>query len=174
VYWESQVDDDLGPASNDDQFRAKWVQLGDMSALNTMPAARVGVSGAYEEVDGETHAHISLRNNSEHVAFFVRAEITMDSDGGEVLPIRYDDNYITVFPRETRTMDAVFVSSLLAGHKPALRLEDYRCPSRSFLFWQERRNRRRGRVFDGVAVVVCASTSRRAFHTPFTEGGGGH
>ena len=128
VYWESQLDDDLGPASNDDQFAAKWVQLGDLSALNTMPAARVGVSGAYEEVDGETHAHISLRNKSEHVAFFVRTEITMDSDGGEVLPIRYDDNYITVFPRETRTMDAVFLSSLLAGHKPALRLEGYDVP----------------------------------------------
>ena len=128
VYWESLVDDDLGPATNDDQFAAKWVQLGDLSALNTMPAARVGVSGAYEEVDGETHAHIKVRNNSEHLAFFLRAEITRDSDGEEVLPIRYDDNYITVFPRETRTMDAVFLSSLLAGHKPALRLEGYDVP----------------------------------------------
>ena len=128
VYWASPVDDDLGPPSNDDQFRAKWVQLGDMSALNNMPPARVAVSGAYEQVNDETHTHISLANNSKHVAFFLRAEITQDSDGGEVLPIRYDDNYISVFPRETRTIDAVFDSSLLAGHKPAFRLEGYNVP----------------------------------------------
>jgi exo-1,4-beta-D-glucosaminidase len=128
VYWASQVDDDLGPPSNDDQFRAKWVQLGDMSSLNSMPVARVSVSGAYEEVNEETSAHISLVNNSKHVAFFLRAEITKDSDGAEVLPIRYDDNYITVFPRETRTIDAVFDSSLLAGHKPAFRFEGYNVP----------------------------------------------
>ena len=125
VYWESQGDDDLGPAGNDSQFVTKWARLGDMSALNAMPAARVAVSGTYQEVNGETRARIHLANNSTQVAFFLRAEITKDSDGLEILPIRYDDNYITVFPHETRTLDAVFDSSLLAGHKPALRLEGY-------------------------------------------------
>jgi exo-1,4-beta-D-glucosaminidase len=125
VYWESPVDDDLGPASNDDQFVAKWVQLGDMSALNTMPMARVVGSGAYENVNGETRAHIRLTNNSKHVAFFLRVEITEDSGDAEVLPIRYDDNYITIFPHDTRLIDAVLDSSLLAGHKAALRLEGY-------------------------------------------------
>jgi exo-1,4-beta-D-glucosaminidase len=128
VYWESQVKDDLGPASNDVQFATKWAQLSDMSALNTMPAARLAVSGTYEEVNRETRAHIILNNNSNHVAFFLRAEITTDSDGPEVLPIRYDDNYITVFPHETRTIDAVFDASLLAGHKPNLRIEGYDVP----------------------------------------------
>src|SRR5215469_4360983 len=48
VYWQSTEPDDLGPPTNDRQFQAQWAQLGDMSALNTMPAARVGISGAYE------------------------------------------------------------------------------------------------------------------------------
>lgn len=119
VYWESQVDDDISPANNDDQFVTKLARLGDMSALNTLPFAHVAVSGSYKEVNGETRATIKLTNNSNHVAFFIRAEITRNSDGEEVLPIRHDDNYITVFPHETRTLDAVFDSSLLAGQKPA-------------------------------------------------------
>jgi hypothetical protein len=41
-----------------------------------------------------------------------------DSDGMEILPIRYDDNYVTVFPHESRTLEAVFDSALLAGHTP--------------------------------------------------------
>ena len=128
VYWESSRDDDVGPAANDQQFEVKWTQLGDMSALNTMPAARVTVSGTYEQGSGETRAHIRLANNSNHVAFFLRAEITQDSDGVEILPIRYDDNYVTIFPHESRTLDAVFDSALLAGHSPGVRLEGYDLP----------------------------------------------
>jgi len=125
VYWQSTTDDDVGPASNDVQFQVKWAQLANMSALNTMPAARISASGTYENVNGETRAHIRITNDSNHVAFFLRGEITQDSDGLEVLPIRYDDNYITIFPHESRTLDASFDSSLLDGHTPAVRLEGY-------------------------------------------------
>ena len=58
----------------------------------------------------------------------MRAEITRGSNGEEILPIRYDDNYVTVFPHESRSIDAVFDSALLAGGKPALRLEGYDVP----------------------------------------------
>lgn len=125
VYWESPGGDDVGPASNDRQFEVKWEHLADMSALNTMPLAQITISGTYEDVSGETHAHIKLTNNSNHIAFFVRAEIAGDPNGLEVLPIRYDDNYVTVFPRESRTIEATFATSLLPGHKPVLRIEGY-------------------------------------------------
>jgi exo-1,4-beta-D-glucosaminidase len=44
---------------------------------------------------------IRLHNPSEHVAFFERAAITSEKDGDELLPLLYDDNYVTVFPGET-------------------------------------------------------------------------
>jgi exo-1,4-beta-D-glucosaminidase len=128
VYWQSPVDDDLGPVSNDSQFQTKWLQLGNLSALNTMPAADLAVSGSYQEIAGQTHAYIDVTNRSRHLAFFLRAEITRGSDGSELLPIRYDDNYVTVFPGESRRMEAVFDSALVAGHRPALRLEGYNVP----------------------------------------------
>jgi exo-1,4-beta-D-glucosaminidase len=64
------------------------------------------------------------------VAFFVRAEVTQGADGNEILPITYDDNYITVFPHETRTIvasfdDARFQESAPASLTPALRVEGY-------------------------------------------------
>lgn len=129
VYWESSTGDDVGPASNDVQFQVKWAQLADMTALNTMPSARVALTGTYEEVSGETRAHISISNHSKHVAFFLRAEISADAGSSEVLPIRYDDNYITVFPNESRTIEARVDTSLLASHKPVVRLEGYDVPS---------------------------------------------
>jgi exo-1,4-beta-D-glucosaminidase len=128
VYWQSQVDDDLGPARNDSQFATKWAQLGQMTALNAMPAARLTASDTLEDIHGETHARIHLANESSHVAFFVRVEITRNSDGQEILPIRYDDNYVTVFPHESRTIEAIFDGALFAGHKPGLRFEGYDVP----------------------------------------------
>jgi exo-1,4-beta-D-glucosaminidase len=125
VYWESATGDDVGPASHDVQFQVKWARLADMTALNTMPSARVAVAGTFEDLNGETHAHIKISNNSKHVAFFLRAEMSADGGGTEVLPIRYDDNYITVFPNESRTIEAMVDTSLLAGHKPVVKLSGY-------------------------------------------------
>lgn len=138
VYWESTVADDVGPASNDKQFEAKWAQLGDMSGLSSMPTSRVAVSGTYEERQEETRAHIRITNQSDHVAFFVRAEITTDPDGPEILPIRYDDNYVTIFPHETRTIEATVDSSLLSGRKPELRIEGYDVPKQIVALAEER------------------------------------
>ena len=39
--------------------------------------------------------------NEEHIAFFERATISTERDGNEILPIEYNDNYVTVFPGET-------------------------------------------------------------------------
>ena len=138
TYWASTVADDLGPPSNDSQFQVKWAQLGNMSALNSMPAANLTVSGTYTEANGTTQAQLHLVNKTNHVAFFVRAEITADPDGAEILPIRYDDNYITIFPREARNINATCDSSLLAGHKPSLRIEGYDVPKQVLSLAQEK------------------------------------
>ena len=96
-----------------------------MTALNTMPGVRLSASGTYTQVNGEEQASIKLTNKSDHIAFYVRVEIAGDPEGYEILPIRYDDNYVTVFPRETRTLSAMFDSSLMTGHKYVVRLEGY-------------------------------------------------
>jgi exo-1,4-beta-D-glucosaminidase len=73
---------------------------------------------------------ITLTNPANRVAFFVRAEVTQGADGNEILPITYDDNYITVFPHEIRTIVARFDDARLSGSAPgsltpALRVEGY-------------------------------------------------
>jgi exo-1,4-beta-D-glucosaminidase len=125
VYWQSETDDEIGPPENDRQFEAKLTQWADMSALNKMPTAQLNASATYEPAGAETRARIKLANHSTHIAFFVRAEITKDPGGAELLPIVYSDNYITIFPQETRTLDAAFASSLLANRRPRLTVEGY-------------------------------------------------
>jgi len=125
VYWGSTTDDDLGETKNDEQFKTTLAKWADMSALNTMPRSDVTVSGDVSEANGESLAKITLTNRSNRVAFFLRAEVTKGPDGEEVLPITYDDNYITVFPHEVRTIVAKFATSALGSAPGALRIEGY-------------------------------------------------
>ena len=129
VYWESNTDDDLGAPKNDEQFKTDLAKWADMSALNTMPGSDLDVSAQISDSNGEKQVTITLTNPANQVAFFVRAEVTQGADGNEILPITYDDNYITVFPHEVRTIVAKFAAgpggSAPGGPGPALRVEGY-------------------------------------------------
>ena len=129
VYWESNTDDDLGSAKNDEQFKTDLVKWADMSALNTMPRSDLDVSAQVSDRNAEKQVTITLANPANRVAFFVRAEVTQGADGNEILPITYDDNYITIFPHEVRTITAKFATQLSqsasGGLVPALRVEGY-------------------------------------------------
>jgi exo-1,4-beta-D-glucosaminidase len=125
TYWESTTDDDLGSPKNDDQFTTKLVKWADLTALDKMPRTEVTISSTLSAVKGESTAKIILTNRSNHIAFFLRAEVTKAADGDEVLPITYDDNYITLYPHEIRTLEAKFVTSALDGQRAALRVEGY-------------------------------------------------
>jgi exo-1,4-beta-D-glucosaminidase len=125
VYWESTTDDDLGDAKNDEQFKTNLSRWADMSALNTMPQSDLDVSAQVSDSKGEKQMIITMANPANRVAFFVRAEVTQGADGNEILPITYDDNYITVFPHETRTIVARFNEASVERSAPALRVEGY-------------------------------------------------
>jgi exo-1,4-beta-D-glucosaminidase len=97
VYWQSQQPDDVGDPDNDRAFDSMQVSWADMTALNSMP--RVPLDVTAQAADGSVV--VRLHNPTHNVAFFERAEVMSSRDGDEILPIEYDDNYVTVFPGET-------------------------------------------------------------------------
>jgi exo-1,4-beta-D-glucosaminidase len=101
TYWQSQKDDDLGARAHDMVMTLRQDKWADMTALNTLPPVSLEMQASQAKVGPESHVTIRLHNSSEHIAFFERAAISTARDGNEILPIEYDDNYITVFPGET-------------------------------------------------------------------------
>ncbi len=134
VYWQSTTDDDLGGPQNDKAFILNPKSWADFTALNTMPKAEVSISGRIVRAEAESSADITLKNLSSQIAFFMRAEVTKGRDGEEVLPVRYEDNYVTLFPGESRTLWARFRTSDLKGGNPQLRLEGYNVGKRLATF----------------------------------------
>jgi exo-1,4-beta-D-glucosaminidase len=121
VYWESTTDDDIGPAKNDNAFALSQESWADLTALNHMPAADVKVTGSSHQADGWTTATVTLTNQSKTPAFFVRAEVVRGTDGDEILPVTWDDNYVTIFGGESKTLQAHYKVSDAAGQAPSLR-----------------------------------------------------
>ncbi|MCW2690209.1 MAG: beta-galactosidase/beta-glucuronidase [Mycobacterium sp.] len=101
VYWQSQQADDVGDPRNDSAFSLKQASWADMTALNSMTPVPLEVTALQSSPADKNHAVIRLQNPTNQVGFFERAEIMSTPDGDEILPIEYDDNYVTVFPGET-------------------------------------------------------------------------
>jgi exo-1,4-beta-D-glucosaminidase len=123
VYWQSQKDDDVG--EHDSAFGLNPASWADMTALSTMPQVRLELSAKHSSPAGENRVTIRLRNPSEHIGFFERAVITSAKDGDELLPIAYDNNYVTVFPGETIEIRGLLAKSATAGW---VRLDGYDTP----------------------------------------------
>jgi exo-1,4-beta-D-glucosaminidase len=115
VYWQSQRNDDVGDPNRDFAFNANQVTWADMTPLNYLPRVRLGVT-AERTTNGAGQQVVTTRlhNATRQIAFFERAELTSTRDGDEILPIEYDDNYVTVFPGETVTVRGI-VPSPYAG-----------------------------------------------------------
>ena len=125
VYWQAATDDDLGDTKNDEQFKTNLARWSNMSALNALPKVQVKVASEFFAQGGQGTARITLSNDSNHVAFFLRTEITRGLDGEEISPITYDDNYVTLFPHEKRVIAVGFKVSALRGQHLALRTAGY-------------------------------------------------
>ena len=93
-----------------------------MTALNTMAPVQLEVSAHQSTTEGGTKVAIRLHNPSERIAFFERAAVSATENGDEILPIRYDDNYITVYPGETAEIHAILAKS---AEPRWVRLEGY-------------------------------------------------
>ena len=87
-----------------------------------MPQVPLELSAEHSSLAGENRVTIHLHNPSEHIAFFERALITDAKDGDELLPIEYDDNYVTVFPGETVVIQGLLPQS---GKGAWVRLDGY-------------------------------------------------
>ena len=61
-----------------------------------------------------------LENPSKIVAFFVRLKVNKGAEGEEILPVIWEDNYVSLLPGEKREDHASYRASELGGAKPSV------------------------------------------------------
>ena len=100
-YWLSTVEDVL------DWKTTKWfhtptLKHADLTALAKLPPTTLTVSPRFEADKTEGRARVSVTNTGKALAFQVRLKAIDPSDGKEILPVFWEDNYFELFPGETR------------------------------------------------------------------------
>jgi exo-1,4-beta-D-glucosaminidase len=63
---------------------------------------------------------VALENPSKSLAFFVRLKLDKEPGGEEILPVIWQDNYISLLPGEKRDLTATYRATELGGAKPVV------------------------------------------------------
>ena len=90
----------------------------DYTALSQLPKVKLKVAD-HSEVKGDAgETHVTLENPSKSLAFFVRLKVSKGKGGEEILPVLWEDNYISLLPGEKREITASYRASELGGARP--------------------------------------------------------
>lgn len=89
----------------------------DRKQLRTIPSATIN---ALASVNGQ-HATVTLTNNGNTPAVMIRLNLK-GSDGEQILPVIYSDNYLHLMPGETRTIDVEWKAEDARGCLPIVEI----------------------------------------------------
>jgi exo-1,4-beta-D-glucosaminidase len=101
-------------------YTTPTLSFADFTALSRLPRVQVKVTSKTERKGAESRTHVTLENPGEALAFFVRLKVVKGAGGDEVLPVLWQDNYVTLLPGEKRELTASYRSKDLGGAKPVV------------------------------------------------------
>ena len=97
----------------------------DYTALTQLPKVKLKVTDRTERKGEDSVTHVTLENPSKSLAFFVRLKVDRGIKGEEVLPVVWEDNYISLLPGETREVNATYRASDLGTAKPTVEVSGW-------------------------------------------------
>ncbi len=109
-YWLSTQEETLDYEADlgEFAFHTPSKQYANLKALSKLPNISLDVSYHIERKKGEQVSVVTLKNSNDCIAFLVHMKI-MDKKSGEVIvPVLWDDNFISLIPQEERTIRATF------------------------------------------------------------------
>ena len=97
----------------------------DYTAMSQLPKVKLKISDRTEQKGEETITHVTLDNPSKSLAFFVRLKVGKGAKGEEILPVIWQDNYISLLPGEKRVITASYRTSELGTAKPVVEVSGW-------------------------------------------------
>jgi exo-1,4-beta-D-glucosaminidase len=91
----------------------------DYTALTQLPKVSLKVNDRTEQRAENSITRVTLENPTKNLAFFVHLKVKKGS-GAEILPVLWQDNYISLLPGERREVSATYRTSYLGGSEPSV------------------------------------------------------
>lgn len=96
-----------------------------LKELNNLPQVRLQENHAFVRKGDRYSITVRLHNPTDHLAFMVYLSVRRGDTANSVLPIFWDDNYISLLPGEARTIDGYFDASDLHGKTARLKVSGW-------------------------------------------------
>jgi len=119
LYWLSTRKDVLA-WDKSEWYVTPVTEYADLTGLDRLPPAEVKASARFET----GRATVTIENPSKSLAFFIRLAVRKGAGGEEVLPVLWEDNYVTLLPGETRTLTATYAPADL-GATPVVSVDGW-------------------------------------------------
>ena len=123
-YWLSAKQETL------DWSKSNWyitptLSYADYTALSQLPKAKLKVTDRTERLGETTITHVVMENPATSLALFVRLKLTKGAGGPEVLPVLWEDNYVSLLPGEKREVSATYRAVDLGTAKPVIEVSGW-------------------------------------------------
>jgi len=103
-----------------DNFYWRSQNAADLTPLNDLPPAPIEGSISRHDAGGKCLLDVALSNPSKVVALMTHIQLRKKTSNERVLPVFYDDNYVSLLPGESRTIKVEAASKDLGGDDPLL------------------------------------------------------
>ena len=123
-YWLSTKEDTLDWANRRDTVYTPQAEFADLTGLNSLPEATVRVTHTFEQRGGKGIVRVALKNEGKSLAFMIRLRLT-DSRGNDIVPIFWQDNYVSLLPGESRSVSATYDALVLHGSQAVLHVSGW-------------------------------------------------
>jgi exo-1,4-beta-D-glucosaminidase len=123
-YWLSTKPETL------DWARSNWyttptISYADFTALGQLPKVKLNVSVRNEKKGKDEVTHVTVENPTKSLAFFVRLKVDKGKGGDEILPVLWQDNYISLLPGEKREITASYSITELGSAAPFVEVKGW-------------------------------------------------
>ena len=123
-YWLS-AKKDVFDFKKSDWIHTPLMEHADFTDLEKLPQVKIEAQHTIKKRNDKYEVTVKLHNPSDSVAFLIELSILGDSSGKSIVPILWDDNYISLVPKESRTIKVTFPVSALNGEKPVFKYKGW-------------------------------------------------
>lgn len=128
VYWLSTKPDTLDWAHTD-WYYTPTTGYADLKGLSSMARVPVSASASTVSAGGASTTTVTVRNTGSGTTPSLLTDVHLvDAKGRPVLPVRWSDNEVSLWPGETVTLTASYRTSDLHGSAPRVRVSGWNTP----------------------------------------------
>jgi len=90
-----------------------------------LPEIEINAKYQFNDLGKEQEIQVTLENPSDAIAFFIELNVYGKESGNSILPIFWEDNYVSLLPGEVKEISARFSKEDLKGQQPGFRLSGW-------------------------------------------------